>query len=413
MSATLTLLLIVAAAFLAAHVAFEWLARRFLVVSGAEYLLLGVLLGPSVGNFIRPGVVGDFVPLMTLALGWIGAVIGAQFFVPALVRIPAVHFRIAWVEALLSFVLISTGAWVLMRVTAGVAPVAAILPAGALGAVGTASAPTGIALMSRTLRRRGAVVRQLQVTTAVDAAVAILAFGVLLSVDHPVGTISARPPTATEWVVISLAIGIVGGSLFHLFLGSERDEDRLFVALAGALILASGAAAHLRLTPLLPTMIIGAILVNTSRNRGEIERVLLGVERPLYFILLVFAGAAWVPATGSLLVTVVGFLGLRLAAKLVAAWVGARAHGAVGPLGAGWGRALLGQGGLAVAIALDYRLSRQEVPYADLVFTAALASVLLTDVLGARLASPVVGAEAAGRGGATAGGGSGPQAPRG
>ena len=32
-------------AYLAAHVAFGWLARRYLIVSGAEYLLLGILLG--------------------------------------------------------------------------------------------------------------------------------------------------------------------------------------------------------------------------------------------------------------------------------------------------------------------------------------------------------------------------------
>ena len=40
MSAGLILVLAVAVAYLAAHVAFDWLAKRLLLVSGAEYLIL-------------------------------------------------------------------------------------------------------------------------------------------------------------------------------------------------------------------------------------------------------------------------------------------------------------------------------------------------------------------------------------
>ena len=96
-----------------------------------------------------------------------------------------------------------------------------------------------------------------------------------------------RPPTPTEWAVISLGIGVVGGIVYHLFLGGERDPDRLFIALAGAITLASGAAAYARLSPLLPTMLIGAILANTARNRHEIGVVLHRVQRPLYLVLLI------------------------------------------------------------------------------------------------------------------------------
>ncbi len=49
----------------------------------------------------------------------------------------------------------------------------------------------------------------------------------------------------------------------------------------------------------------------------------------------------------------------------------------------------MGQGGLAVAIALNYRLL-EHVPFANLVFTAALLSVLFTDLLSARAAGAVL-----------------------
>lgn len=390
MSTTLVLLLVVIGAYLAAHVAFEWLAERFLVVSGAEYLLLGILLGPEVSGFIQPGTVGEFAPFMTLALGWIGTVVGAQFYVPGLLQIRGRHFRVATVEAFLSLVLVSAALLGALVWLLDLSVTAAAVPAVGLGAIATASAPSGIALAARETRRSKPVHRQLEVTTAVDAAVSILALGVLLSVAHAGDVAAARPPTATEWVVISVAIGVVGGALFHLFLGEETKIDRLFIGLAGAVILASGAAAYLRLSPLLPTMLVGAILVNTAAaNRDAILEVLQRVERPLYFVLLIFAGAAWEPVAGGALLVVLLFLVVRTAAKPAAAWAGAASLRAVPELGAGWGRALLGHGGLAVAIGLNYRLL-SDLPHAGIVFTATIVSVLLTDFTSAWLARPVV-----------------------
>lgn len=388
-STTLVLILIVIGAYLAAHLVFEWLARRFMIVSGAEYLLLGVLLGPGVSGLITADVVGGFAPLMTLALGWIGAVIGAQFYIRGLARIPGFYFRIGLLEALLTLGLVTGAMWVTILWLTPLGRIAAVAPAVALGCIAAVSAPSGIALISRRVGRRDPVLRQLEVATAMDAAVAIIGFGLLLSLVHSGPTRLARAPTATEWAVISVAIGFVGGALFHLFLGGERKIDRLFISLAGAIILASGAAAYLRLSPLLPTMLIGATLVNTTPNRKELEQVLAKVERPLYFVLLIFAGAAWQPGSGDWLLVVALFLLARTLSKLLAGWASATAMRAREVLGGGWSRALLGQGGLAVAIGLNYRL-HEEALLTNLVFSAAIISVLLTDLTAARLASSVI-----------------------
>jgi len=390
MSSALVLILVVVGGYLAAHVASDWLGRRFLVVSGAEYLLLGVLLGPQVSSVIGADVFGGFAPFLTLALGWVGVVVGAQFSLQELVRLPAAPYRIAFLEAFLTLAAVSGAMTLVFTWMFRMEPATAVVPAVALGAVATASAPTGIGLVARRLGWRGPVVKQLQLTTAIDALMAIVAFSLLLTVNHAPPTGTVRPPTPTEWAVISVGIGCVGGTLFHLFLGNERKIDRLAIGLAGATMLASGGAAYLRLSPLLPTMLIGAILVNTSGSREEIRRVLAMVERPLYFVLLIFAGAAWVPSTRAWLLPVLVFLVVRTGAKVGGGYLGARFNDALPTLGWGWGRALLGQGGLAVAIGLNYLL-QEEVPLANLVFTAALVSVIVMDVASARLAESVVG----------------------
>lgn len=410
MSPTLSLILVVAGAYLAAHVAFRWLAQRFLIVSGAEYLLLGALLGPQVSGLISADVFSGFAPLMTLALGWIGALVGAQFYLPDLVRLNATAFKIAFGEALLTAggvagVMMLVFTWYL-----GMEMETAVVPAVVMGAIATASSPSGIALIARHLGHRGPVVRQLQITTAVDALVAITAFGLLLAIDHDVPAEAIRPLTATEWAVIAIGIGCIGGALFHLFLGTETKIDRLFIGLVGALIFASGAAAYLRLSPLLPAMLIGTILINTSSSRAQIRQALGSIERPIYFVLLIFAGAAWQPSRQAWVLPVLSFLLVRVLMKTVGTRAITWANGALPVLGPGWGRALLGQGGLAVAIGLNYLLhDGSHLP--NVIFTATLISVLLTDVTSARIAGTAVSAARRMRADQMRGGPASPPAP--
>jgi hypothetical protein len=388
MSSTFSLILVAAGAYLAAHVAFDWLARRYLIVSGAEYLLLGILLGPQVTGLISASVFSGFAPFLTLALGWIGTLVGAQFYLLNLVRYRAPVYRIAFFEATATFVVVTGVMTLVFAWLLGVPPGNALSPAVVLGAIATASSPAGIGLVAQRVGT-GAIVRQLQITTAIDALVAITAFGLLLSIDHPAAVGTVRPPTPTEWAVISVGIGVVGGTLFHLFLGEERNIDRLFISLAGAIILASGAAAHMRLSPLLPAMLIGAILINTSGNRREIAQVLVSVERPIYFVLLIFAGAAWQPSARAWILPLIVYLLVRIATKTGAAYLGAWTNGAVPALGPLWGRALWGQGGLALAIGLNY-LQHEYSVLANVIFTTAIVSVLLTDLTSARVAESVV-----------------------
>ena len=393
MPAALILILAVAVAYLAAHVAFDWLAKRFMLVSGAEYLLLGILLGPHVSGILSAQTMSGFAPLITLALGWIGAIVGTQFYLPALVRIPARTYRLGFLEAILTaFMVGGVGAALMWLITGRGDITQSIAPALALGAIAAVSAPAGIEVVTRKIGgQREPIVLQLQVATAMDALVGIVTMGLLFCIFHPNDTIAARGITPTEWAVITLGIGVVGGTLFHLFLGGETNVDRLFISLAGAIILASGAAAYLHLSPVLTSMVVGAVLVNTSGgSRPVIADTLAKSERPFYFVLLVFAGASWDPSTVAWWWAVVlAFLVTRVVGKIGTARLGARVNDALPDLGPDWGFALLGQGGLAIALGLDYsRFNAAVLPHA--VFTAAIVSVLFTDVGSARIIHAVM-----------------------
>ena len=197
----------------------------------------------------------------------------------------------------------------------------------------------------------------LQLTARIDALIAVVAFGLVLAILHR-GDVApgVRPPTATEWAVINVAVGVASGVLFHLFLGprGHLDEGRLFVAMAGAIVVASGASYYLNLSPIYTNLVLGFILVNSGSAHRDVTRLLLSTERPVYLALLLFAGAAWSPGSVDLLFIAPLFVVIRLAAR----FLGGRMAGSTSPHPSsatpGLGRGLLALGGIGVAIALNY-----------------------------------------------------------
>lgn len=385
MSASLVLIIVVATAYLATHLLYEWLAKRLLIVSGAEYLVLGILLGPQVTGVIPIEAANAFGPIIVLGIGWIGLTVGMQFYLPRLVRISGLTFRLAVIESLVTLGVVGGVLWWAFPALELTSEFWAIVPALALGAIAVASTPAGLDIALRDRKRREPVVNQLETSLGVNAFVAIVTVGILFAWVHRAPVNATRPPTPTEWAVITVGVGVLGGTLFHLFLGEERKVDRLVVSLGGAVILASGTAAYLNVSPLLATLVIGIVLVNTSRGRAELRTVLAGAERPFYYVLLLLAGLSWRPTTSWTVLAVIAlYVFTRTGTKVYATRWSTRWNGATAQLGGDWGKALIGQGRLTVAMALDYA-RRPELPIGDVVFTAALASVLLTEFAAARL----------------------------
>ncbi|WP_337171944.1 hypothetical protein [Gemmatimonas aurantiaca] len=397
MTTPLLLILVAALAFLATHVAYEWLAKRLLIVSGAEYLILGVLLGPQVTGLFTPAAIEAFQPIAILGIGWMGITAALPLRLQRLVRIPAVHYRLALVEAIATLALVTAGAVSALHVAFEVDVAMALAPALCLGAIAVASTPAGLDVaygdQRNDSRRRAPVLLQIEVANGMDAFLSVLAFGIMIAMMHVAAPVMIRALTTTEWVVVTLGIGAVGGTLFHLFLGNERSPDRLFISLGGAVILTSGAAAYLNLSPTLAAFVMGVILVNSLRHTGPVEEVLRGAERPLYYVLLLLAGASWAPASNVVWwLVIIHYVVLRTLAKLWGTGIVTWLNGAQSEVGLDWGRALIGQGRLTIALALDY--SRRGLPYGDVIFTCAAVSVVFTEFFAARfvrsVAAPLV-----------------------
>lgn len=149
-------------------------------------------------------------------------------------------------------------------------------------------------------------------------------------------------------VAAGAAIGAAGCLLFER---ADESERGLFVA--GAVLLLAGVGAYLGTSPLLSGAVAAIVWVMTP---GAADRItahdLRNLQHPLVALLLVMAGAqvTWTPAVVWL---AAGALVARLAAKLLASLVIARAEGLAPALLAA---VLLPPGVMGIALALNAAL---------------------------------------------------------
>lgn len=392
MQTTLVALAVITVGYIFAYLIFDRLRDRYGYVGGAEYVVIGFLLGPRVTGLLDAGQVQDLTPIVSLALGWLGMLLGTYFRIPTMALIEGDHIRVAFAEAVATFGIALAALLGLFRYVIEVPWRDAAVLAGTLAAVATLSSPVAVDAVVDRLRVRSRVPPVLQLAARIDALVAVVAFGLVLAIFHQ-GDVApgVRPPTATEWAVINVAVGVASGVLFHLFLGprGHLDEGRLFIALAGAIVVASGASYYLNLSPIFTNLVLGVILVNSGGAHRDVARLLLSTERPVYLALLLLAGAAWSPGSADLLFIAPLFVLIRVGARFLG---GAIAGGYVAPTRlrtSGLGRGLLALGGLGVALAVNYG---QVYPglHPRLVLTATLLAVLLFEIVASREASAFI-----------------------
>ena len=392
MQTTLTALAVITVGYIFAYLIFDRLRDRFGYVGGAEYVVIGFLLGPRVTGLLDAGQVQDLTPIVSLALGWLGMLLGTYFRLPTLAMIDADHVRIAFAEAVTTFAVALGALLALFRYLAELPwPEAAVL-AVTLAAVATLSSPVAVDAVVDRLRVRSRVPPVLQLTARIDALIAVVAFGLVLAIFHQ-GDVApgVRPPTATEWAVINVAVGVASGVLFHLFLGprGHLDEGRLFVALAGAIVVASGASYYLNLSPIFTNLVLGFILVNSGSAHRDVTRLLLSTERPVYLALLLFAGAAWSPGSVDLLFIAPLFVIIRVGSRFLGGWMAGSYISPKALAAPGLGRGLLALGGIGVALALNYGQVYPDL-HPRLVLTATLLAVLLFEIVASREASAFI-----------------------
>lgn len=373
----LTLLGMVGGAYLMTHFVVDRLQKRFLFVSGSEYILLGLLLGPQTGVLAD---VATLAPVIAFAAGWVGIVYGMELDVRQLLSDADRATRLAVVDSLVTGGGVAAGAYFAFTELLAISSPEAALSAGVLGCAAAAGSSSAVDLL---ISRYGApadgLLSLLRRSARLGDVFAILGLGVLFCVFHQGETLTEQPPDTSDWLLFTVALGAVLGWLFAAFLGDDASENNRFLALVGIIAFSSGAAFFLNLSVLTVNLILGAVLVNTRPGK-EIYKTLSRTAKPVALVLLIFAGVRFepVPIVSGLAFSG-GYIVLRWLCKAAGGWLATSGT----TLRRDLFRGKLAQDNVAVAIAISFRLF-YDGDSVDLAYCAILASVMLNELISAR-----------------------------
>lgn len=395
MSVTILFVALVVFAFFAAHLINRY-AARVLPLSGAEYLVIGALIGPQIPlRVLTTESLAQLGPLVSLLLGLSGFLVGLQAMRGVL------DLRFSWVGvavavstlALSSLAFATLYGWLVPATEApfiqtwlfelGGFQVELFLtrPQAALAVVlGAAATVTFSAPLSGLKDDRLAAVPAYRLLracafygqwTAICAVAAVLAWtrsrAEAVPIDLPAG----------GWFGAVMLLGVVLGVCFTVFIGREQASNRIFVATVGTVTFGAGVGAELGVSPIFVNLVAGATVALTSRHRDNLRRELSRLQHPISVLLLVLTGALWLmPESRVLWSFPLAYLAIRWLARRILPALWTRLLTQVDSTRVGTG--LLSQGTLAVAVAVDYTL---QVPaHAGLVLTTVIIGSLVFDV---------------------------------
>ncbi len=318
---------------------------------------MGVLLGPQFLNVVDVETQKGLAPLSALLLGWIGLLFGFQFEIKKLRRFPLEFFLAAVLEGLISLVLIFAGVYLAIMICFDISQYHAMVVATTLAAAGGCTAQTGLAFVSpKSLGKTQNTAKLLRFIVSIDGLIPLLFFG-LCFFYNPVTGSNGVWLEGGLWKGVLTALGASFGLLllFAYFISHRRLEKELILVVIGMTMVTSGLASALKFSPLLTNFFVGFWLVNLSRDKERIYQILLAVEKPTYLLLLVFLGVNVSFDSIWLVVIALVYCLYRVLGKFSAGFLVTRLNPELKKYPRSLGFGLLAQGGLSLAVFLDFQ----------------------------------------------------------
>ena len=361
------LLIIIFLAFSGYHLTFRRvqlpiIARRF-YLTGTEFLFLGLLLGPAFLNLLDETTQKGLIPLSSLILGWIGMLYGFQFEFRKIKKFPLEYLIAAHVQSILTmsivFILLIFFFPIVFHLTEPVEISRVLI----FSAVAACSAQTGIALVaSKFSAENRHIIHLLRYISSMDGGIAMVVFTLayIYTTLAPEASLLWEP---VRGLILVFSVSMVMLLLFLLLLSRRLPENELILTVIGMAILTSGTASAFSFSPLVTHFIIGLCLVNFSREKERIYSILVSIEKPAYILILVFLGAIWQFNSGQIFAGALIYCFFRFTGKIVSGYLISRLFREIHSPTTTIGFGLLEQGGLPLAMILDFSMNCPDMPW--------------------------------------------------
>lgn len=351
------------------------LARRVKVPRVTGYLLIGLLIGPYVMGLISQEIVGQLGVINDIALGLILFAIGNEFEWSHLKEVGLRELvRLALFETVGVFVLVTLAFELL-----GFDWIFSMLA----GTVAIATAPAATLLVIREYNTRGPLTNRLLALVAINNVISLLLFRIIHSLmawQHG-GPLLGSILAPFYEIIVSLALGYLLGKGLAIWEDHLDELPELLLVIIGVVLLGTGAAHMLKLSPMLVAMAAGATVANSSHLHRLIYVEQRQLEQPVYIAFFVLAGTSLhldvLPQMG---LAGILYLVARTAGKVGGIWLAGRKMHHLPQIGKYLGMTMLCQAGVAIGEA--YEILDHFPDEGELLTTIVLSTVIVNETIG-------------------------------
>ncbi|MDH3330316.1 MAG: cation:proton antiporter, partial [Desulfobulbaceae bacterium] len=367
---------------------FAKIAQLVRLPSVTGFIIAGLVMGPSFLELVSIETISKLEHFTQIALMLIAFGIGEHIELRRLGNIASDVFYISVIQAMSAFILVTVGvfltAWLIAGNTANNLDnyILALL----LGAVAVATAPAALLHVVREMGAKGPLTSTLMAVVAVDDGIAIMIFGMSMSVAHQLagpGTVSAVHAAAECLYEIgfSLIIGVVTGLTIDFVLNKLHNRGEMLTAGLALLLLCGEITRFLHMSPLLAGMAAGFTIINRAERDVRLFRALNAFEPPIYVLFFTLAGlhldlsalklAGWI----GLVYFVTRFIG-----KYIGTWLGGVISGASATVRNYLGLALIPQAGVAIGLVILISNDSLLAPWSAIITPVVLAGVFFSEL---------------------------------
>jgi Kef-type K+ transport system membrane component KefB/nucleotide-binding universal stress UspA family protein len=369
------------------------ISQRLRLPSVTGYILAGLLLGPTGFAIITEESIGHSLDHFTrIALMLIAFGIGEHIEIKKIKSYAGSVLWIGLAEALGAFCVVSVAVFAVIASGGfhmeGWLFRDQLVLSCLLGAVSVATAPAATLLIVRELKAKGPLTSSLLAVVAVDNGLAIMIFGLAVSLSHHIIGQGDMPLIVAIGngfleIVLSLILGVITGFCLDMAVRMMRDENEMMTAGLATLLLCGELAVFLHLSPLLAGMTAGFTLVNKAERDVRVFRALNSFEPPIYVLFFTLAGSHLDMKTiGSAgLLGFVYFLA-RICGKILGAPLGARIGGTARIVRKYIGFALFPQAGVAIGLIFLVSADKMLSVYSPIITPVVLTGVFLSELIG-------------------------------
>jgi Kef-type K+ transport system membrane component KefB len=315
------------------------------------FIVIGVVLGPSLLNIVPPELSEELTFISEIALGLIGFDIGSHLLFGELRKLGRSIAFVLIFEAFGAFALVTAGVYALTQ-SWHIALV--------FGAISAATDPATTVDVLAEYDAKGPLTTSLLAVVGMDDALALMIFSIAAATAE---SLFAQTGAPSLLQIAALPVIEIGGSvvlgfamgllLDFIMCRMERRHDLMAVSI-GFVFLCVGLSQALGFSLILTTMVMGIVTVNRCAEHGRKIRLTIEQAGPVIYVLFfTLVGARLqinlLPAMGLM---GIGYVVLRSLGKFMGARLGGTLGGAEPVVRDNLGLGLLSQAGVAIGLAL-------------------------------------------------------------